>query len=296
MVTPQTLDRPARIHVYVDAANFFLTFGSECDREAWLREINWAALCEMFSERLGGVVSKLVYGVGLPSPSDPAATADVPYRSGQQLDAIRRAGGMVLEGFLARKDAEGGGHTEKCVDTALVAQMVRDAYADECDVVVLLSGDADFIPAVQLVCEAGKRIIVATWDGKSTSERLKIVVNDLELAQMFNIWGVLDQFVPYVHVGKEQRLQVDQFRMWQALLDAERLKGERGTQDVLLEYMRFEATIPGIDVDQEGGATARYTLLLALLNSGLIENYGVGAENATALRIVRRSGDRSRDT
>lgn len=298
MVTPQTLDRPVRIHVYVDPANFFLTFGGECDREAWLREIDWESLREMFSKRLDGIVCKLVYVVGLPAPSDPASTADVPYRSPQQLEAVRRVGGIVLEGFLVpRHDTEGGGRIEKCVDTALVAQMIRDACADEYDLAVLLSGDADFIPAVQLVCAEGKRISVATWDGRSTSDRLKAVVRDLELAELFNLWVVLDQFVPYVHVGKEHRLEISEFRMWKALLDAERTKAERGVQDVVLEYMRFEASIPGMPVDVDGKVTARHELLAGLYNKGLIESYSIPPTEPThtGLRIVRRAVDRSRD-
>ena len=51
------------------------------------------------------------------------------------------------------------GTVEKGVDTAIVTDMIKLAWADAYDVAVLVSSDADFIPAVQFLDSKGVRVI-----------------------------------------------------------------------------------------------------------------------------------------
>ncbi len=56
---------------------------------------------------------------------------------------------------------------EKKIDTGIVAAMTRDAYkrADpEKDVMVLVAGDGDFVPAVRQLIEDGYKVHVVFWD------------------------------------------------------------------------------------------------------------------------------------
>ena len=53
---------------------------------------------------------------------------------------------------------------EKGVDVALACEMVRLAQANAFDVAYLLSGDADFVPAVEVVRSFGKRVMLVHPD------------------------------------------------------------------------------------------------------------------------------------
>src|ERR671918_550586 len=63
--------------------------------------------------------------------------------------------------------------TEKRVDTRLVADLIHFAANDAYDVAVLVSGDDDFVPAVDAVRELGKQVWVATWSADELSEALR---------------------------------------------------------------------------------------------------------------------------
>jgi len=54
---------------------------------------------------------------------------------------------------------------EKGVDAAIVTDLLTLAWEDAFDVAVVLSSDADLIPAVERVQEKGLKVINATWAG-----------------------------------------------------------------------------------------------------------------------------------
>ena len=64
--------------------------------------------------------------------------------------------------------------TEKRVDTRLVADMIHFAAVDAYDVAVLLSGDQDFVPAVEAANALGKRVYLAAWPRHGVSKELRI--------------------------------------------------------------------------------------------------------------------------
>jgi uncharacterized LabA/DUF88 family protein len=55
---------------------------------------------------------------------------------------------------------------EKGVDAALVTDLLSLAWQRAYDVAVLVSGDADYIPAVEYVQEQGLKVINASWASK----------------------------------------------------------------------------------------------------------------------------------
>jgi RNA polymerase sigma-70 factor (ECF subfamily) len=63
--------------------------------------------------------------------------------------------------------------TEKRVDTRLVAEMLQLAAVGAYDVACLLSGDDDFVPALQAVGALGKQVYLATWPGQGVSRDLR---------------------------------------------------------------------------------------------------------------------------
>lgn len=71
--------------------------------------------------------------------------------------------------------------TEKRVDTRLVAEMIHLAAVGGYDAACLLSGDDDFLPALQAVGALGKQVYLATWPGQRVARELRA-----------NSFGVLD--------------------------------------------------------------------------------------------------------
>lgn len=60
---------------------------------------------------------------------------------------------------------------EKGVDAALVTDLLSLAWQQAYDVAVLVSGDADYIPAVEYVQERGLKVINAAWASKGHNLR-----------------------------------------------------------------------------------------------------------------------------
>src|SRR3989440_2664205 len=64
--------------------------------------------------------------------------------------------------------------TEKRVDTRLVADLIHYAANSAYDAAVLVSGDDDFVPAVEAVNALGKQVWVATWSAEELSSALRV--------------------------------------------------------------------------------------------------------------------------
>jgi hypothetical protein len=64
--------------------------------------------------------------------------------------------------------------TEKRVDTRLVADLIHFAANRAYDAAVLVSGDDDFVPAVEAVNALGKQVWVATWSADELSSDLRV--------------------------------------------------------------------------------------------------------------------------
>jgi hypothetical protein len=64
--------------------------------------------------------------------------------------------------------------TEKRVDTRLVADLIHYAANNAYDAAVLVSGDDDFVPAVEAVNALGKQVWVATWSADELSSDLRV--------------------------------------------------------------------------------------------------------------------------
>lgn len=64
--------------------------------------------------------------------------------------------------------------TEKRVDTRLVADLIHYAANGAYDAAVLVSGDDDFVPAVEAVNALGKQVWVATWSADELSSDLRV--------------------------------------------------------------------------------------------------------------------------
>lgn len=74
-------------------------------------------------------------------------------------DKLRYLGFRVM----VRDAYDSGRQEQKEVDVAMACEMVVHALRDHYDVAIVVSGDRDFVPAIQHVQAAGKRVEVAAF-------------------------------------------------------------------------------------------------------------------------------------
>ncbi len=94
------------------------------------------------------------------------------------IDALRARGGLeVVEGTYKRRPVRcpecGYGWkrpTEKMTDVSVATAMVAGALRDSYDAAILVCADADLIPAVRLVKEEGKHVIIVSPRGRTSDE------------------------------------------------------------------------------------------------------------------------------
>lgn len=77
---------------------------------------------------------------------------------------------FYVKHFERRQSADGG--REKQVDVYLATQIVALAYENAYDVGIIISGDEDFVPAIEIVQQKGK-IIIAVSAEKMLSGELR---------------------------------------------------------------------------------------------------------------------------
>lgn len=176
-----------KTRVFIDFWNFQINW----NRRAGLRRVDWRALPGALTSAAQRVVAEAGAGDRL-EPTEIRVYASVNPAS----EADRRLRGW-LDGFLDRQPgvrvfirerrsklrairckvcnhevsvcpscgAEYRGSAEKGVDAAIVTDLLSLAWERALGAAILLSSDADFVPAVERLQEKDVRIINATWRG-----------------------------------------------------------------------------------------------------------------------------------
>jgi uncharacterized LabA/DUF88 family protein len=167
--------RVARLLILCDGTNFLLS-----SREAG---IHYTIDVPMLARRLakcppGYILTKLRYYTAPLS-----AHSDAARRQQRFFEEMRRAGNVEL--VLGRHEPRSGGsyHVEKETDVRLAVDMLVGAYKNTYDVAMLITGDTDFVPVVEAVREAEKKVIWVHFPGQAHSDALRQVCNSqLELS------------------------------------------------------------------------------------------------------------------
>ena len=165
-----------RVALFFDGKNFYTAFRKDYPNS----EIDYGALAMWLTSEVSGDAGEFAgayYYTGY-SPSD----QDVSSAFGSFLDGLELQTGYFVkrEPRVPRKTTcrQCGSteeySTEKRVDTRLVADMIQLAAAEAYDVAVLLSGDQDFVPAVEAANSLGKRVYIAGWPGSGVSRELRV--------------------------------------------------------------------------------------------------------------------------
>ena len=81
--------------------------------------------------------------------------------------------GYETEVLTLAKKPDSGRWTEKGLDVAVATDMLMAAASDSCDVAILVSGDADYCPAVRGVQSYGKKVEVAAFNSAASSDLIE---------------------------------------------------------------------------------------------------------------------------
>lgn len=167
-----------RVALFFDGNNYYRALR---DFDSSL-EINLERLASWVTRRVGGDGARFVgayYYTG--TFEDGGGPSDSSQALGGFLDVLE-----TLNGFFVRREprvrrvsvcracqAQNEYYTEKRVDTRMVAELIQLAAVDGFDLAFILSGDGDFVPAVQAVGALGKQVYIGAWPGQRVARELR---------------------------------------------------------------------------------------------------------------------------
>jgi len=162
-----------KVSIFFDGQNFYRAL----QRFDEALRVDYDRLAVWITQAAGGptaVFGGAYYYVGVTADAPPVVEGflkGLELRPGyfvKREPRVRRTGRCVACG------AEYEYSTEKRVDTRLVADLIHYAANGAYDAAVLISGDDDFVPAVEAVNALGKQVWVATWSAEELSKDLRV--------------------------------------------------------------------------------------------------------------------------
>ncbi len=160
-----------RVMVFIDGSNLYHVLSQQCGRH----DLQF----DKFAQKLANgrqLQRTYYYNIRQESDSNPNVGAD------QQkfLDSLYDT--PYVEVRLGIWKQRGDIMVEKGVDVMLATDVVTNAYNDHYDTAIVVSGDADFYPALQAVKDVGKHIEVAAFDMNLSAESARVA----DVVQKFN--------------------------------------------------------------------------------------------------------------
>jgi NYN domain-containing protein len=162
-----------KVSIFFDGQNFYRSL---LRYDESLR-VDYDRLAIWIAQAIGGpaaVFSGAYYYVGV-SPGAPALVEQ--FLKGLELRPgyfVKRDPRVRRTGRCSSCGAEYEYTTEKRVDTRIVADLIQYAAIGAFDAAVLVSGDDDFVPAVEAVNALGRQVWVATWSAEELSSDLRV--------------------------------------------------------------------------------------------------------------------------
>lgn len=153
-----------RIMIFIDGNNFESAVGREY-------RLDYPRLARTIADRRGGIFQRLYFYTAM-AKKIPAYEKQVEQvqrfihalQSHEQV--IVRVGNLISIG----KDEEGKDIlTEKGTDVQLAVDLVSLAFTNAYDEAVLLSADTDYLPAIELVRQIGKNVVIGVVEHQKAS-------------------------------------------------------------------------------------------------------------------------------
>jgi len=182
---------------------------------------------------------------------------------------------------------------EKEVDTTMVAHMLRLAATNSFDTLVLMSGDADYAPALEGVRALGKQAYIASWGGTGVSKRIRSAAFDhidmLQGLSFFERDGGEDDFADDEEENEIVNVEISNvtgdLAMDAFLAELEQAQNKFSGGYVGLGYFLTRWRSAHLDTTPD----TRRRVLDKLLAEGLVETYNA-PDGALAIRVSGREG------
>jgi len=285
-----------KVSIFFDGQNFYRSL----QRYDEALRVDYDRLAAWITHAVGGataIFGGAYYYVGLSADAPPLVEG---FLKGLEL----RPGYFVKREPRVRRTGRcpacGGDYeytTEKRVDTRLVADIIQYAAIGAFDVAVLVSGDDDFVPAVEAVNALGRQVWVATWSAEELSKDLRVrCFGQIHLSE-----GVGSFRVERPRTFERAPTHLAPSRLApQAALPASEIVLERALQ----ELQRAEARLPHVSRGYfvmrwkshqlPPVGAEREALVQQLIEAGLAEVFEVKdaeGRSVTAIRARERDGN-----
>lgn len=152
-----------RVMTFIDGSNLYHSLKAEFSRT----DLRFEKLCE----KLAGdrrLVRNYYYNAAVDQSKEPIRYKDQ-QRFFQTIETLPYF--ELRKGRLVYRDWPNVGPYEKGIDIQIATDMIMHAVRGTCDVVLLISGDNDFVGALQAVKDLGKNVEVALFGKGSYSLR-----------------------------------------------------------------------------------------------------------------------------
>lgn len=162
-----------KVCIFFDGLNFYRSL----QRYDETLRVDYDRLAHWITQAVGGptaIFGGAYYYVGVSSDAPPVVEG---FLKGLELRPgyfVKREPRVRRVGHCPSCGAEYEYSTEKRVDSRLVADLIQFAAHGAYDAAVLVSGDDDFVPAVEAVNALGKQVWVATWSAEELSKDLRV--------------------------------------------------------------------------------------------------------------------------
>ncbi len=170
-----------KVAIFFDGKNFYAGWREQAHGQ----RLQFARLARWLQQRVQGtLLTGCHYYTGVETGEE--ANSDGQKKLAGFLDMLELQPGYFVYRYprksrtfrCAECGADNRFSQEKEVDTAMVADMVRLAAMNAYDLMILVSGDADYTSAIEAVRQFGKIVYVASWGGTGLSFQLRKVAFD----------------------------------------------------------------------------------------------------------------------
>lgn len=284
-----------RVALFFDGRNFY----SGWKETANSRRVDFTRLAKWLVHRAGGtLLSGAYYYTGVGEISDERSGASHQKLMGF-LEMLESQPGFFVHTFrrkVGSMDCEQCGSenrytSDKEADLAVVSHMLQLAAVDAYDVVVLMSGDVDYAPALESVRAMGKQAHVASWGGSGVSKRLR--------ATAFSHIDMLDGLDAFEHAAVTSE-PLSLLEGGDVPVDIRQFTGEQRLDAFMSELIqaekKFEGGYVGMgyflnnwrSIHLDDSPQARREVLDHLVEKDWVDSYEVG-EGKMALRLSEQA-------
>ena len=162
-----------KVCIFIDGQNFYRSLQRF---DEGLR-VDYDRLAAWITQAVGGPSTNFggaYYYVGVSADAPPQVEGFLKGLELRQGYYVRREPRKRRTGRCPACGIEYDYTTEKRVDSRMVAELIHFAANGTYDAAVLVSGDDDFVPAVEAVNALGKQVWVATWSAEELSSDLRV--------------------------------------------------------------------------------------------------------------------------